>query len=149
MAKRKKLKVSKYKNGKLLIISFIIILSVVAITFPFKSNAPTIPNEQTNIRDTIIYPGSTKKVVSENGGKTSINYRTQSGISYQSVISYYINELPKLGWKLVSQSEVDANFEKGERKLRVWILYIPNNLDAGVDYIFDYQEQEATQLPLY
>lgn len=145
--KRRKIKVDKYKNGKLLIILLIILLSLLVVTYPFnktptKTQTPT--KGQVKINDTIIYPGSSKKVVTENGGRTTINYQTQAGVSYQSVILYYVVELPRLGWKLISQSDVDAYFEKGSRKLRVWILYVTDQQDKGVDYILDYSEEVPT-----
>ncbi len=154
MAKRKRVKKinrkNKNNNGKLFIILIIILLSLITITYPFKKTTPQIEvDSQIEINDTVLYPESSKKVVTENGGIISINYQTQAGVSYQSVISFYVSELPKLGWKLTSKSDVDVYFEKGDRKLRIWILYVTNSQDTGVDYIVDYQEGKPAPLQTY
>lgn len=94
--------------------------------------------EKPRLADVAVYPGSSEKFFVQKDNLITINYRSGIGVDYHKVINFYLDSLPKLGWKLVSVSDVEAVFQKGEKKLKVWILYKNRKNDRAVDYIIDY-----------
>lgn len=135
-------KVSKVSNGKKIILLFIVVLVAFTIFYPFSKltskKETTSKNGEPRIENTLVYPGSSEKLYTETENRVTVNYKTDPGIESKSVINFYIENLPKLGWTLISSSDIDAIFEKGDKKIRVWVLYADNNLTDGVDYIIDY-----------
>lgn len=142
----------KYKKNKKkqIILLLIIILAVFTVFYSINKDKTTVDNNksgQFKNSGIVIYPGSSEKLYTEGEDRITINYKTPSNTTYAEVVLFYVENMPKLGWKLVSQSEVDAVFEKNSKKARVWILYTDNRPD-GVDYIIDYTPNKKNDLQL-
>lgn len=145
--KRSTKKTLKISNGRKIILLFILVLAALTVLYPFSrltlKNGTVIKNGESRIEGTLVYPGSSEQLYTQNQERITVNYKTTPGVEYQKVISFYIDSLPNLGWKLISSSDVDAVFEKGDKKIRIWILYTDNNLTDGVDYIIDYSPSQS------
>lgn len=151
MSKRVRRKIrkvrSKVSRGRKVILLFILVLAALTVLYPFSKltlqNGTVIKNGESRIEGTLVYPGSSEQLYTQNQERITVNYKTTPGVEYQKVISFYLDSLPNLGWKLISSSDVDAVFEKGDKKIRIWILYTDNNLTDGVDYIIDYSPSQS------
>lgn len=147
--RRTKRKISKISNGRKIILLSILILGALIVLYPFSKviskKGTSSKNGEPRIESTLVYPGSSEKLYTETGERITINYKTQVGVESKSVINFYVENLPKLGWMLTSESDIDAVFEKGDKKIRVWVLYADNNLTDGVDYIIDYSPSESEE----
>lgn len=128
-------------GAKKIIFFVIVVLIFITIVYSFKDRiSDNNINTRIRITDSIIYPGSTEKLYTENEDRITINYQTGQSVSNKELISFYEDKMPKLGWKLVSVSDYDIVFEKDTRKVRIWVLYADteNNENSVIDYIIDY-----------
>lgn len=144
MAKKKKLIKKNKKIGTRPFILLAVIVLIVIVIFNQISQNKKVDNQkdrQRIITDIVIYPDSNEKLYTENKERLTMNYKTQPGVDFKNVISFYVENMQRLGWNTVSSSETEAIFQKESKKVRVWILYKDSNND-GVDYIIDYYKIE-------
>ncbi len=137
MEKKKKVN----KRQKLILVLVAALLSLVVI-YPFRmvfksQNKDNTSKQNLKIPHFPLYPSSYEKLSTAEGNRITVNYTTLPGSSYQQVITYYQENLPRFGWKQVSANDTEAKFEKNDASLRVWILYKESD-GKGVDYIVDY-----------
>lgn len=127
-----------------IVVIVIAVITIVLILLSYSNKPVEIhqPTQESNIEtpasDIVIYPDSKLGVVSKVSDQITYNYIAPDNVSYPDIISYFINEMDKNGWNLTVSDTTQAVFEKGDRKVRVWILYLDVRPGSSVEYIIDY-----------
>lgn len=138
----KKKRKSEPSFSSQVVIITISVIAIVLILFNFSNKTEQIPVLDIPIEkpatDIIVYPNSKLGITTQVSDQLTYNYIAPDGVSYPEIIEYYKNEMDDRGWDLIVSDDTQAIFEKGDRKVRVWILYLDVRPNTDVEYIIDY-----------
>ncbi len=138
----KKKRKSEPSFSSQVVIITISVIAIVLILFNFSNKTKKIPvldiPIETPSTDIIVYPNSKLGITTQVSDQLTYNYIAPDGVSYPEIIEYYKNEMDDRGWDLIVSDDTQAIFEKGDRRVRVWILYLDVAPGSDVEYIIDY-----------
>ncbi|MFH1509490.1 MAG: hypothetical protein ABIE68_04965 [bacterium] len=85
-----------------------------------------------------IYPKSTMRAYTDEDEYVSATYKTPKGATGKTVLDYYAEELPDLGWNKVSEDSNRSAIYKNanNKKVEIWIYY--SNKEEGTDYVVEF-----------